>query len=105
MIQEALCSLSESTSGAGGCSLLNVLLYILNKYEDADDGNVQVIHAKVTIRTDFSLLLHLRLAGRGCVKSPVQKEVFMQQSLNPLRTVLPESSRRPLPAKRPNHAT
>ena len=56
MIQEALCSLSESTSGAGGCSLLNVLLYILNKYEDADDGNVQVIHAKVRIRTDFSAL-------------------------------------------------
>merc|ERR1719229_1870852 len=53
MIQEALCSLSESTSGAGGCSLLNVLLYILNKYEDADDGNVQVIHAKVKSGLQF----------------------------------------------------
>ena len=47
MIQEALCSLSESTSEAGGCSLLNVLLYILNKYDSIDEGNVLVIHSKV----------------------------------------------------------
>ena len=49
MIQEALCSLSESTSDAGGCSLLNVLLYILNKYDGVDEGNVLVIHSKVVI--------------------------------------------------------
>ena len=49
MIQEALCSLSESTSEVGGCSLLNVLLYILNKYDGVDEGNVLVIHSKVSL--------------------------------------------------------
>jgi chromatin remodeling complex protein RSC6 len=47
MIQEALCSLSDSTSETGGCSQLNVLLYILNKYQHVEDGDVAVVHAKV----------------------------------------------------------
>ena len=53
MIQEALCSLSDSTSDAGGCSQLNVLLYILNKYDGVDEGNILVIHSKVKSGLQF----------------------------------------------------